>query len=208
MILETISVGPMEVNCYILASKNNSLAIIIDPGSEARKIRQVLDRYSLTPAFIINTHGHFDHIGCDNDFGVPVYIHSKDAQMLKNPQLNLSGIFASSFRVNSEIRALKDGKIIELDNIRLQVMHVPGHTPGGIALLLEKPMNKAIFTGDTLFCHGIGRTDFAGGNEAMLIKSIRKNILSLPDETAVYPGHGPSSSVGEEKLNNPFLMSR
>ena len=205
MILETISVGPMEVNCYILASGNNSSAIIIDPGGEKNKIKQVLDGYNLKPAFIINTHGHFDHIGCDNEFGVPVYIHSQDAQMLKNPQANLSGLFASSFRVNSEIRAVEDGKIIELDNIRLQVIHMPGHTPGGIALLLEKPVNKAIFTGDSLFCQGIGRTDFEGGDEALLIKSIRKNILSLPDDTVVYPGHGPSSTVGEEKLNNPFF---
>ena len=205
MILETISVGPMEVNCYILASKNNSSAIIIDPGSEVRKIRQVLDKYNLTPAFIINTHGHFDHIGCDNEFGIPVYIHSKDVQMLKNPQLNLSGLFASSFRVDSEIRALEHGKTIELGNICLKVIHVPGHTPGGIALLLEKPINKSIFTGDTLFCHGIGRTDFEGGNESLLIKSIKEKLLSFPDETVVYPGHGPSSTIGEEKHNNSFL---
>lgn len=205
MILESLPVGPMEVNCYILASKNNSSAIIIDPGDEESKIRQVLGRYNLTPAFIINTHGHFDHIGCDNKFGVPVYIHSKDTQMLKDPKLNLSGLFASSYRVNSEIRQVEDGKIIELDNVRLRVIHVPGHTPGGIALLLEKPVNKVIFTGDTLFCQGIGRTDFEGGDEALLIKSIRKNILSLPDDTVVYPGHGPSSTIGEEKHNNYFL---
>jgi len=205
MILETISVGPMQVNCYILASCENSQAIIIDPGSEAPKLKQVLKRYSLKPSFIINTHGHYDHIGSDKDFQVPIYIHSQDLPLLKDPQLNLSNLFALPFRVESGIKPLEDKEIIELDDIKLEVLHIPGHTPGGIALRMIKPSEKIVFTGDTLFCAGIGRTDFAGGNENLLIKSIKEKLLTLPLDTVIYPGHGPSSTIKEEKMNNPFF---
>jgi len=206
MILETVCVGPMQVNCYILASSKNSSAIIIDPGDEEHKIRRALDKHKLKPAFIINTHSHYDHIGCDDKFGVPVYIHSQDLALLKDPVLNLSGLFALAYRVKSEIRVLEDKETIALDDILLKVLHLPGHTPGGIALHMQKPMDKVVFTGDSLFCQGIGRTDLAGGNESLLIKSIKDKLLILTDDTVIYPGHGPSSTIGEEKRNNPFLI--
>ena len=202
MILETVLVGSMEVNCYILAVEENSRAIIIDPGAEGRKIQQLLDKNKLKPAFIINTHGHYDHIGADNNFGVPVYVHKLDAPLLKEPMLNLSGLFAFAYTVKSEIKFLEDNQIIELDALQLKVMHVPGHTSGGIALLLQRPLNKIAFTGDTLFCQGIGRSDLSGGNEDLLIKSIREKLFTLPDDTKIYPGHGPSSTIGKEKQNN------
>lgn len=205
MILETVCVGPMEVNCYILASREGSPAIIIDPGDQEPKIRRVLDKHKLKPAFIINTHGHYDHIGCDDKFKVPVYIHRQDAALLKDAQLNFSALLALPCRVKSEIRVLEDGSGVGLDDIRLKVMHMPGHTPGGIALLLEKPVNKIVFTGDSLFCQGIGRTDFAGADGPSLIKSIKEKLLVLADDTVIYPGHGQSSTIGEEKRNNPFL---
>lgn len=205
MILETIVVGPMQVNCYVLAASGNSSAIIIDPGDEFRKIKQVLDKYKLKPAFIINTHGHYDHIGCDDQFGVPVYIHKEDISLLKDAQLNLSGVFSMGYTVQSEIRQVEEGRIIELEGIQLKVLYIPGHTPGGISLLLEKPDDKIVFTGDSLFYQGIGRSDLAGGNEPLLIKSIKEKLLTLSNDTIVYPGHGPSSTIGEEKKNNPFL---
>ena len=205
MILEAVCVGPMQVNCYILASDENSPAMIIDPGDQARKIQQVLEKYKLKPAFIINTHGHYDHIGGDDKFGVPVYIHEKEAASLKDPQLNLSGLFALDYQVKSEIRMLKDNEIIGLDDIQLKVIHMPGHTPGGIALKMLKPSDKIIFTGDSLFCQGIGRSDMAGGDESLLIKSIKEKLLTLSDDTVIYPGHGPSSTIGEEKRNNPYF---
>jgi glyoxylase-like metal-dependent hydrolase (beta-lactamase superfamily II) len=197
----------MEVNCYILASAENSPAIIIDPGSQEHKISQVLDKYRLTPAFIINTHGHYDHIGSDDKFGVPVYIHNQDLVLLKDPKRNLSGLFALPYAVKSKIRLLKDNDIVELDDIRLKVIHLPGHTPGGIAVLMEKPHDKIVFTGDSLFCQGIGRSDFPGGDESLLIKSVKDKLLILADDTVIYPGHGPSSTIGEEKINNPFLCA-
>ncbi len=199
MILETVSVGSMEVNCYILAQKENSRAIVIDPGAQGKKIRKALDKYKLTPAMVINTHGHYDHIGADNEFGGPVYAHKLDAPLLKDAMLNMSGLFALPYTVKSEIKFLENNQIIEQDGIELKVLHTPGHTSGGISLLLQKPENKIAFTGDTLFCRGIGRSDLAGGNEAELINSIKEKLFTLPDDTRIYPGHGPASTIGAEK---------
>jgi len=201
VILETACVGMMQTNCYILASKEGSLAVIIDPGAEERKVRKLLEKHRLKPAFIINTHGHYDHIAGDDKFGVPVYIHEDDAQMLKDPGLNLSGIFSLGCSVKSEIRLLEDKQRIKLDDIELEVRHMPGHTPGGIALVLRKPQEGVVFTGDSLFCQGVGRTDLAGGNETALIKAIKDNLFTLPDNTVIYPGHGPVSTIGQEKNN-------
>ncbi|MDD2679817.1 MAG: MBL fold metallo-hydrolase [Candidatus Omnitrophica bacterium] len=205
MILEKICVGSMQVNCYILAEQRDSQAIIIDPGAEARKIRQALNKYKLQPAFIINTHGHYDHIGADNEFNIPVYIHKLDAPMLKDAMLNMSGLFASSYTVKSEIKTLEDNQVITLDGIELKVVHLPGHTAGGIGLILQKPEDKVAFTGDALFYHSIGRSDLSGGNEEALVRSIKEKLLSLSEETRVYPGHGPDSTLGEEKKHNPYL---
>lgn len=208
MILEAISVGPMQVNCYILASHDKKPAIIIDPGAESRKINKALNAHALSPGLIINTHGHYDHIGCDDKFGAPIYIHSRDLALLKDPDLNLSGLFALPYHVESEIIEVEDQQTIDLDDISLKVLHTPGHTPGGISLLLVKPKGIIVFTGDSLFCQGIGRTDLAAGDEGSLLRSIKEKLFTLPDDTVIYPGHGPSSTIGEEKRSNPFLMSR
>jgi len=206
MILETVCVGPFQVNCYVLASRSKSQAIIIDPGYDVDTIKRILNKHKLKPAFIINTHGHYDHIACDDEFGVPVYIHGRDSALLKDPELNLSNFLISSYSVKSEVKILEDKENIELDQIRLEVMHTPGHTPGGICLLMHKPTNKILFSGDTLFCQGIGRTDFPGADAGLLIKSIKDKLLPLADDTIIYPGHGPSSTIGKEKRENPFLI--
>lgn len=205
MILEKICVGEFEVNCYILGSTDSRKALIIDPGADYKKIKKVLDKERLTPVFIINTHGHVDHIGIDKEFGLPIYIHSEDVKLLKDPQLNLSQFFISPLTINSNINEVCDREDIYLDEIRLEVIHTPGHTPGGISLLLLAPLDKILFSGDTLFYNGIGRTDFAHASEPLLIKSIRERLFTLDDETVVYPGHGPQTTIGEEKKNNPFL---
>jgi len=205
MILESICLGPFQVNCYVLASKSKCQAIIIDPGYDAAKIKKILNKHKLKPAFIINTHGHYDHIGCDDEFGVPIYVHQKDLTLLKDSKLNLSTFLMSAYSVKSEVRSLEDKDKIELGQIQLEVMHTPGHTPGGICLLMQKPTNNILFSGDTLFCQGIGRTDFPGADEKLLIKSIKEKLFNLADETVIYPGHGPSSTIGEEKKTNSFL---
>jgi glyoxylase-like metal-dependent hydrolase (beta-lactamase superfamily II) len=205
MILETVIVGSWEVNCYILASERCFSCVIIDPGSQEGKIREMLNKHKLTPGIVINTHGHADHIGCDDRFGVPVYIHSQDAALLKDATLNLSTFLMTPVAIKSEIRTVEDKSTIRLGDIELKVIHLPGHTPGGIALHLKSPQDKIVFTGDSLFCHSIGRTDLLGSSGHLLIRSIIDKLFILPDETLVYPGHGPSSSIGREKRENPFL---
>ncbi|MFH1442065.1 MAG: MBL fold metallo-hydrolase [Candidatus Omnitrophota bacterium] len=206
MILEKITVGSLEVNCYVLASQESKKAIVIDPGSQKNKILSVLEKHNLEPAFVINTHGHYDHIGCDDDFGVPVYAHREDVKLLRDQNLNLSAFFSKGYTVGSEIRALEDKELISLDDIELEVIHTPGHTPGGICLLMKKPVNNILFSGDTLFFESVGRTDFAQGAAEELIEAIKNKILVLPVDVTVYPGHGPDTSIGHEKEYNPFVI--
>lgn len=206
MILDTVCVGALQVNCYILSMGDNRQAIIIDPGEQMNKIKEALDKHKLTPAVIINTHGHIDHIGCDDEFGLPIYIHRDDVPMLSDPVLNFSNFFNVSFRVKSRAKTLDDKSRIVLDEIELEVIHTPGHTRGGICLLLKKPVNKILFSGDTLFYESVGRTDIAKASTTSLMKSIKEKLLVLPDDTVVYPGHGPSSTIGHEKKYNPFLI--
>ncbi len=201
MILETISVGAMGANCYILAAGKGLRGIIIDPGDEGEKILQVLRTHRLAPGIVINTHGHYDHIAANDKFGLAVYVHSLDVPMLTEPMLNLSGIFSVAYKVKSRINPVEDGEIISLDEVELKVLHTPGHTPGGISLLMLKPENDMVFTGDTLFCRGVGRCDLPAGNEDVLYSSIRQKLFTLPDETRIFPGHGPSSTIKEEKKN-------
>ncbi len=205
MILETICVGTFQVNCYILSMGKNRKAIIIDPGDQKDKIEEALDQHKLKPAFIINTHGHIDHIGSDQEFAVPIYIHRDEAPMLASPELNLSNFLNVPYSVKSPVKVLDDKSKIVLDEIELEVIHTPGHTRGGICLLLKKPVTNILFSGDTLFYESVGRTDFAGASAASLMKSIKEKLLLLPDDTVIYPGHGRSSTIGHEKRHNPFL---
>jgi len=205
MILETVCVGPYEANCYILAQDRNNEAIIVDPGDDSDKIRRVLTRYKLKPSLIINTHGHIDHIGADDAFGVCVYIHKGDLDFLSNPNLNLSGFLTLPLRITSPLCTLEDNEEIRLGKIKLQVIHTPGHTPGGICLLLKEPKANIIFSGDTLFYLGIGRTDFPFASLQQLEKSIREKLFILDNKTQVLPGHGPSTTIGQEKKSNPFF---
>jgi len=205
MIFENVIVGPIEANCYILALDEGAEAVIIDPGAEEHKITKILDKYKLKPGIVIATHGHYDHIGACDKFKVPIFIHEKDAEYLRDPELNLSGIFSIPYQAPGEIKTVEDGDVINLGGISFKVVHVPGHTPGGIALLMLKPQKDILFTGDSLFCQGIGRSDLPGGNEGLLLKSIREKLLILSPDTAIYPGHGPSSTIGEEKERNPYL---
>jgi glyoxylase-like metal-dependent hydrolase (beta-lactamase superfamily II) len=205
MILEALSLGAIETNCYILARADNCQAVIIDPAAQVHLIEKVLARHNLTPGIVINTHGHIDHIAADSHFKVPVYIHAQDAPLLKDAKRNLSSFLALPFTVKADIHTLQDKDMVGIDGVELEVLHVPGHTPGGIALLLKKPQNKILFSGDSLFCLGVGRTDFPGADAELLIKSIKEKLLSLPDDTRVYPGHGPATTIGEEKEGNPFL---
>lgn len=201
MVLKKIVVGPMQANCYILGSPSTSEAIVIDPGAEPEKIKTHLKRYGLKLNCVVNTHGHVDHIGANAYLAAPVYIHRLDAKFLNNPQLNLSRMMGLSLNLSVRTLPLDDEQKLQVGDISLEVIHTPGHTPGGVCL----NAGKCVFSGDTLFAQGIGRTDIPSANEEDLLNSIREKLLTLPDEVVIYPGHGPSSTIGEEKKNNPFI---
>ncbi len=193
----------MDTNCYLVADPTTGEACLIDPGANPVKpVKDFLQKNGLRLDFIINTHGHGDHIAANGRFDAPIYIHRLDADFLKDPGKNLSGMFF--FRVTSPpaARLLEDGDLIELGKLRLEVIHTPGHTPGSISLKLD----GVVFTGDTLFASGVGRTDFVYGDEKALYESIKKKLFSLPDDMIVYPGHGDSSTIGKEMISNPFIV--
>lgn len=193
--------GPIETNCYLVWDTSTSDACLIDPGGEAEKISDFIDEKGLRLNFIINTHGHGDHIAANSDFRVPIYIHQMDKDFLTDPGKNLSGAFLFPFVSPAASRILKDGDKIKLGTLSMEVMHTPGHTPGSISIVLD----DVVFTGDTLFAGSVGRTDLEYGSEDALFKSIRQKLMPLADDTVIYPGHGPESTIGEERDNNPFI---
>ncbi len=201
MLIEKIVVGEMQANCYVLAEAKNSASIIVDPGADYEDIRAILNKNKLHPKLIINTHGHIDHIGENGQFKIPIFIHRLDSEFLTDPTKSLSLFFGNSKTSPESYRQLEDGQTVELESIKLEVIHTPGHTPGSICLKID----GVVFTGDTLFFEGIGRTDFPQGDEKRLIKSIREKLFVLPDDIVIYPGHGPSSTIGHERNHNPFL---
>jgi hydroxyacylglutathione hydrolase len=205
MILEILTVGALETNCYILGDEKTKQAVVIDPGGDFEIIEDHLKKLELKVQYIILTHGHVDHIGALGELkkatGAEILIHSKDSAMLYDPNQNLSIFSGDKITPIKADKLLEEGDIIHCGGIRLEVLHTPGHTPGGISLLTD----KMVFTGDSLFCGSIGRTDFPGSSFQKLIQSIKDKLLSKDDDFIIYPGHGPSSTIGEERKNNPFL---
>lgn len=194
-IIKRFAVGPMGVNCYLVADRAAGEACLIDPGADPEAMKGYIAKNGLDLKFIIITHGHGDHIAANGYFKAPVYIHRSDADFLTDPAKNLSKYFIFAVTSPKASRLLEDGDTIDLGSLRFTVIHTPGHTPGSISLELE----GAIFTGDTLFRGGVGRTDFEYGDEGALCRSIRERLFSYPDDTVIYPGHGESSTIGAEK---------
>jgi len=205
MILEILTVGALETNCYILGDEKTKQAVVIDPGGDFEIIEDHLKKLKLKVQYIILTHGHIDHIGALGELkkatGAEILIHSKDSAMLYDLNQNLSIFSGDKIIPIKADKLLEEGDIIQCGGIKLEVLHTPGHTPGGISLLTD----KMIFTGDTLFCGSIGRTDFPGSSYQKLLSSIKEKLLSKDDDFIIYPGHGPSSTIGDERKNNPFL---
>ncbi|MFH1245046.1 MAG: MBL fold metallo-hydrolase [Candidatus Omnitrophota bacterium] len=201
MLIETIIVGPLQVNCYILACPQTGRAVVIDPGADPEKITRRIKKKNFKVEYIINTHGHIDHIGANAVLGVPVYIHRLDADFLLKPELNLSGMLGAPLNFPAASLLLEDKQKLRLGNIELEVIHTPGHTPGGICL----KTSGICFTGDTLFAQSIGRTDLPYASYETILNSIRGRLMSLDDNVVIYPGHGSSSTIGEERENNPFI---
>lgn len=197
MRIEKIIAGEMEANCYLVWEEKSSKALIVDPGAEAAEIKKRIKENNLDCLFIINTHGHIDHIGANNDFDIPIMIHENDEAFLYNSELNLSLFTGLPFTSRKAKRVLRDREEIEIDGMNFSIIHTPGHTPGSICL----KFGYILFTGDTLFAQGIGRADFPYASEEKLMKSIKEKLFTLEPDTKIYPGHGPVSTIGAEKDN-------
>lgn len=201
----TMEVGDLGTNCYIVYCEETRQAAVIDPGGNAKDIIAGINGEGLAVACVINTHGHADHIAANQEicqlFKAPIYIHSADAPMLTNAQMNLSVFIGSGFTCQAAERLLQDGDIIEVGTLQLKVLHTPGHTPGGICLYGY----GILFSGDTLFAESVGRTDFPGGSYSQLLKSIKEKLFILDGETKVLPGHGGTTTVEWERKMNPFV---
>ena len=205
MIVEKLVVGPFDTNCYIVGSESNREGMIVDPGDKAKEILKKVEDLQLDIKLIALTHGHIDHIGALKKIkeatGAEVAIHADDAGSLrKQPLTIMLGLFYPI--PPPPDRLLKDGDSIEVGDLHFTVLHTPGHTPGGICLLGE----GVVFSGDTLFNYSVGRADLPGGNESRLMNSIQTRLMTLPDETIVYPGHGPDTTIGAERKGNPYLQ--
>jgi len=199
--MQKFVVGPLGVNAYVVADPVSKEALIIDPGAEPEKIKRFLEKNGLELKFIINTHGHGDHIGANGFFDVPIYIHELDADFLQDASLNLSGAFGFPLISPAASRLLKDNDKIKLGSLDIEIIHTPGHTPGSVSV----KVGGSVFSGDALFNSSIGRTDLPGSSQRDLLKSIRQRLLVLDDAAAVYPGHGEPTTIGREKKDNPFL---
>jgi len=206
VILKGLEISAMAVNCYIVGCEETREVAVIDPGGNPRAILKSLEDDELKAVYIINTHGHIDHIGANRAIkdatGAKILIHEADSKMLVNSVSNFSFLMGSKVTSPPADQFLKDGDIIKIGNtVELEVIHTPGHSPGGICL----KTGDIMFVGDTLFYGSIGRTDFPGGSYKQLIENIRDRILCYDDKVVCYPGHGPETTVGFERKNNPFL---
>ncbi|MBF0144060.1 MAG: MBL fold metallo-hydrolase [Magnetococcales bacterium] len=202
---EAFMTGPLQVNCQLLADSRTGVAILMDPGGNAPEILKYLQKKGLTLTHIINTHGHFDHLGgvweLQEATGCQFWIHEGDrALALAAPrQAAVWGIpFGRAPRVDG---GLEDGQVIRLAGYELTVLTTPGHSPGGVCF----HWSGGVVVGDTLFQGSIGRTDLPGGEHRQLIRSIKERLLTLPDDTVCFPGHGPTTTIGEERRRNPYL---
>lgn len=207
MILKQLEVGPFAANCYIIGSEKTKEGLIIDPGEEARRILKAVEELGLHIKLIVLTHGHIDHIGALSEVkkatGAVIALHADEAGTLKSGEGRfLSSMFGLSYKdPPTPDRLLKDGDTIEVGDLHFTVLHTPGHSRGGICLLGD----GVVFTGDTLFYYSVGRTDLPGGDMEQLMNGIHTKLMILPDDTKVYPGHGPESTIGHERRGNPFV---
>jgi hydroxyacylglutathione hydrolase len=207
MLFERIVVGPLGVNCFILGDKQSGEGVVVDPGADCELVLAAVARFGLKVKYIVNTHGHFDHVGCNKPVqvqtGAELLIHEKDV-----PMLALAAKTAQRYGLEVQdspapSRHLTDGMVLEFGSRSIEVMHTPGHTQGGCCLYLKN--QQVVITGDTLFADSVGRTDLPGGSHEQLIASIKAKLMPLPDDTVVWPGHGPSSTIGQERRTNPYI---
>lgn len=201
-----MQVGNLGTNCYIVYSETTKEAMIIDPGGDAGRILASVANAGLHVKYIVNTHGHADHVLANMKIkeatGAELLVHKEDSGMLTSPQLNLSTFIGGGAVCGPADKVLADGDTLDIGELKFDVFHTPGHTPGGISLYCD----GILFSGDTLFAESVGRSDFPGGSHRQLIESIRQKLMVLDDEVKVYPGHGPETTIGWERRMNPFIQ--
>jgi len=208
ILIESFPVGPLQCNCTILGDSATGEAIVIDPGDEITRIHTRLTKLGLKLKQILITHAHIDHVGgalkLKRLTGAPILLNENDLPLLQMMEMQAAWIGIDTPETASPDASLQDGMRVGLENVPAQVLHTPGHTQGSVCLHFA-PLNLLV-AGDTLFAGSIGRTDLPGGNSRQIIDSIHSRLLVLPEETRVLPGHGPATTIGEEKQRNPFLI--
>ena len=208
MILDTVVVGVLQVNCYVLGSPRTRQGVVIDPGDNAGAVLHVLEQHHLRLTHILATHGHFDHVmaarALQDKTGAGFYIHPADQPLLGLMRQTAQAWLGTDPGAAPEVTGeLAPGEKIQLDDCELGIYATPGHSPGGVTLVDDA--GQRAFTGDALFAGSIGRTDLPGGDARLLLNSLQNEILKLPDQYAILPGHGPASTIGQERRTNPFL---
>lgn len=205
MLLETLIVGPVMTNCYLVGCPETKEGLVIDPGGDPDRILALVEQSGLEVRQLVNTHGHADHIAANaalkRTLGCDILVHEADAEMMTSREKSLLDWIPGGEPSPEPDRRLVEGDRVIVGRLQFDVRHLPGHTPGGIGLLAD----RVFFVGDTLFADSIGRTDLPGGAEDVMFQTLAERIAPLDDETAVYPGHGPPTTIGREKRRNPFL---
>ncbi|MGN0481949.1 MAG: MBL fold metallo-hydrolase [Lachnospiraceae bacterium] len=204
--VEQNMVGEIATNCYFLVNTDTMETIIIDPGAQADFLSRKIEEHGLKPVVILLTHGHFDHVmgaeALQKKYQIKLYVHEDDLETLQDPRKNVSPMLGKPLAFHAD-GTFREGDVLEYAGFCLEVLHTPGHTPGGACFYAKE--QQILFTGDSLFQESIGRTDFPGGSASSLIRSVQEKVLTLPGQTVVYTGHGANTTVGAEKAYNPYF---